>query len=197
MGKAEKLEFRSWKLEFHATCRQAMSCAWANRERTGALTKNKGVLRVLTGNGARPPRWGWRSMRSRRAKNSSLRWSYPNPEGKGPVRAAHQVADGELPLGWRRQSIGIPSKSTRQHAKLLCGLTPAPTGCFLTLGFAVPERGPVWIFPPHYFSPLARRVWKCGGCSSVATMLISIFLKPASSSQRCRSPSAKPGQRSP
>ena len=60
MGKAEKIEFRSWNLEFHATCRQAMSCALANRERTGALTKNKGVLRFLTGNGAMPPLGEWR-----------------------------------------------------------------------------------------------------------------------------------------
>ena len=49
----------------------------------------------------------------------------------------------------------------------------------------------------YAFSPPARIVWKCGGCSSAATMLISIFLKPAASSQRCKSLSAKPGQRSP
>src|ERR1700744_6288561 len=35
-----------------------------------------------------------------------------------------------------------------------------------------------------YLSALARMVWKCGGCSSAATMLISIFLRPAASSQR-------------
>jgi len=51
MGKAEKIEFRSWKLEFHTTCLQAMSCAWANRERTGALTKNKGGSREVPGVG--------------------------------------------------------------------------------------------------------------------------------------------------
>src|SRR6266550_8895490 len=47
------------------------------------------------------------------------------------------------------------------------------------------------------FSAPARIVWKCGGCSSRATTLISTFLNPASSSQRCKSLSAKPSQRSP
>ena len=50
---------------------------------------------------------------------------------------------------------------------------------------------------PCYFSPPAKMVWKCGGCSSRATTLTSIFLKPAASSQSCRSLSAKPSQRSP
>jgi hypothetical protein len=36
---------------------------------------------------------------------------------------------------------------------------------------------------PTHFSPLAKIVGKCGGCSSRATMLTSIFLKPACSSQ--------------
>src|SRR5213075_2797265 len=39
---------------------------------------------------------------------------------------------------------------------------------------------------PHFWAP-ASKVWKCGGCSSRATTLISIFLKPARSSQPCKS----------
>src|ERR1035438_5274418 len=48
-----------------------------------------------------------------------------------------------------------------------------------------------------YFWAPARTVSKWGGWSSRATTLISMRLKPASSSQRWRSLSAKPGQRSP
>ena len=36
----------------------------------------------------------------------------------------------------------------------------------------------------NYLSPAARTVAKCGGCSSRATTVTSIFLKPAASSQR-------------
>lgn len=50
---------------------------------------------------------------------------------------------------------------------------------------------------PNHFSPPARTVSKCGGCSSRATVATSIFLKPADSSQWCRSLSEKPSQRSP
>jgi len=40
--------------------------------KSGALTKNKGVLQFLAGNGV-PPRWGGMSIRRRWAINRSLR----------------------------------------------------------------------------------------------------------------------------
>ena len=79
-----------------------------------------------------------------------------------------------------------------------CCISPIPMRWVSPGGFTGPWRShEALVRALQPFSPPARIVWKCGGCSSRATTLISIFLKPASSSQRCRSLSANPGQRSP